>query len=106
MATDVECEGIGCPALLRLTPLQSYDLELRDVAFPDGLGGSNERLCIGESEVPATQPPVSMALRISNWSIGTQRVTMANFQSQRLGRLNIDVSYWGQWKIDNVPGQV
>jgi hypothetical protein len=26
-------------------------------------------------------------------------VTMWNFQSDALGQLDIDVSYWGQWKI-------
>merc|ERR1711871_1362526 len=81
VAKDVECEGIGCPALLRLTPLQSYDVVLRDVVFPDGLAGGCKRLRIGESEVPAAQPAISMALHISNWSIGTQCVTMDNFQS-------------------------
>ena len=97
-ATDIVCEGVGCPALLRLTPLQSYDVQLRDVAFPDGLdaGGS---LGIGVSMVPAASPAVSMGLHIANWTVSNRTVTMDNFQACSLGKLNIDVSYWGQWDI-------
>ena len=97
-ATDIVCEGVGCPALLRLTPLQSYNVQLRDVAFPDGLdaGGS---LGIGVSMVPAASPAVSMGLHIANWTVSNRTVTMDNFQACSLGKLNIDVSYWGQWDI-------
>ena len=95
-ATDIICEGIGCPALLRLTPLQSYALKLRNVAFPDGLtaGGA-----IGVSVIQAAHPPVSMGLHITNWTVCNRSVTMDNFQSNSLGELDIDISYWGQWQI-------
>ena len=117
-AEAVICEGM-CPALLRLTPLQSYALRLRNVAFPDGLisvgegaggarggdgsvgsgGGDDGDLGLGESRIPRASPAVTMGLTITNWSIGDEMVTMSNFQSNQLGQLDIDVSYWGQWVI-------
>ena len=96
--SDLVCEGPS-PGLLRITPLQSYrDVHLIGCAFPDGL-----QQLAGMSRVPAAQgaeaASVVMQLSIANWTIGGTRVTMDNFQSDRLGRLDIDVSYWGQWSI-------
>ena len=95
-ASDVVCEGAHCPALLRITPLQSYRVRLSRVAFPGGLSGS---LGLGVSRIPAASPRVTMGLEIVDWSVGTEAVTMENFQSDRLGQLDIDASYWGQWNI-------
>ena len=96
--SDVVCEGL-CPALLRLHPLQSYDLSISHVFFPSGL---NSALSIGESEIPAVTSKgraVRMNLTIAGWSVGSEPVTMNNFQSNKLGQLNIDVSYWHQWRV-------
>jgi hypothetical protein len=96
MAVDgVVCEG-PCPALLRVTPLQSYELSLRGLRFPQGLQG---HFGLGRSEVPAAEPAVRMQLRIADWTVGGEAVTMENFQADRLGQLDIDVTYWGQWEI-------
>jgi len=94
--TNLTSEGPS-PALIRITPLQSYrSLQLKHVSFPDGL-----QTVAGESRVPhAAHGAVEMGLHISNWSVGGEQVSMSNFQSDALGRLNIDVSYWGQWSID------
>ena len=42
-----------------------------------------------------------MKLVISDWIVGGEPVTMENFQSDRLGQLDIDASYWGQWSIED-----
>ena len=54
---------------------------------------------IGRSEIPRTTPRVRMALRIKNWTIRGDAVTMQNFQTNQLGQLNIDAVYWGEWSI-------
>ncbi|KAG4268136.1 dextranase [Fusarium proliferatum] len=94
--SNIVCEG-PCPGLLRITPLQSYkNFVIKNVAFPDGL--QTNAIGIGQSIVPK-QSGVTMDLEIENWTVGGQKVTMQNFQSDKLGQLNIDGSYWGQWKI-------
>ncbi|KAI1041145.1 hypothetical protein LB505_013267 [Fusarium chuoi] len=94
--SNIVCEG-PCPGLLRITPLQSYkNFVIKNVAFPDGL--QTNAIGIGQSIVPK-QPGVTMDLEIENWTVGGQKVTMQNFQSDKLGQLNIDGGYWGQWKI-------
>ncbi|KAF4428942.1 dextranase [Fusarium acutatum] len=94
--SNIVCEG-PCPGLLRITPLQSYkNFVIKNVAFPDGLQTND--IGIGQSIVPK-QSGVTMNLEIDNWTVGDQKVTMQNFQSDKLGQLDIDGSYWGQWKI-------
>lgn len=94
--SNVVCEG-PCPGLVRITPLQSYqNFIIKNVAFPDGL--QTNSIGIGQSIVPA-QPGITMGFEIDNWTVGGQKVTMQNFQSNQLGQFNIDGSYWGQWKI-------
>jgi hypothetical protein len=92
--SNVVCEG-QCPALMKITPLQSYNLVISNVSF-QALQPFNG---IGESTVPAA-PGVKMVLSISNWSVGNTRVTMGNFQSDKLGKLDIAVQYWGEWSIN------
>jgi hypothetical protein len=95
--SNVVCEGL-CPALLSITPLQNYqNFNISNIAFPDGL--QNNSIGIGQSIVHASSG-LEMRLTISNWTVGGEKVTMSNFQSDSLGQLNIDVSYWGQWKIE------
>lgn len=90
--TNVVCEGPSA-SLMRITPLQSYlDVHIDNLSFPDGL-----QPIAGESRVPAAPVPISMGLHITNWTVSGQLVTMHNFQA--IGRLNIDLSYWGQWGI-------
>lgn len=94
--SNIVCEGL-CPALLRITPLQSYkNFTIKNVAFPDGLQTND--IGIGQSIVPK-QSGVTLDLQIDNWTVGGEKVTMQNFQSDKLGQLNIDGSYWGQWKV-------
>ncbi|KAK2591700.1 hypothetical protein QQS21_010612 [Conoideocrella luteorostrata] len=94
--SNIVCEG-QCPALMRITPLQNYkDFVVKNVAFPDGLQKNN--IGTGQSIISA-QPGVTMGLTIDNWTVRGEKVTMENFQSQKLGQFNIDGSYWGQWKI-------
>lgn len=49
--SNIVCEG-PCPALVRITPLQSYkNFVVKNVAFPDGL--QTNSIGIGESIIPA-----------------------------------------------------
>lgn len=94
--SNLVCEGL-CPSLVRITPLQSYkDLVVENAAFPDGL--LENSIGIGQSIIPAVSG-MEMDLKITNWTVGGEKVTMENFQSDSLGQLNIDVSYWGEWSI-------
>lgn len=95
--SDIVCEG-SCPSLLRITPLQDYaDFLIENVAFPDGL--QTNSLGIGESFITAASE-VTMGLTIANWTVAGDKVTMENFQSDSLGQLDIDISYWGEWTIE------
>ena len=98
--SDVVCEGL-CPALMHITPLQSYQLTLRDIHFPDGL--LSGPIGLGRSQVkPAAEGvEVKMRLEIADWTVGEETVTMENFQSDRLGQFDIDAQYWGQWHISS-----
>ncbi|KAL2131941.1 hypothetical protein VTI74DRAFT_4423 [Chaetomium olivicolor] len=94
--SNLVCEG-PCPSLMRITPLQNYrDFRIQNVAFPDGL--QTNSIGIGKSIVPASSG-LQFDMTISNWTVGGKQVTMGNFQSESLGQLDIDVSYWGQWVI-------
>ncbi|KAJ5444783.1 dextranase [Penicillium daleae] len=94
--SNLVCEG-PCPSLVRINPLQSYrDFVVENVAFPDGL--QKNSIGIGESIIPAASGVV-MDLQVANWTVGGKDVTMKNFQSDSLGQLDIDVSYWGEWGI-------
>lgn len=93
--SNLVCEGPS-PALLRINPLQSFHLTIEEVDFKDGL----QRLS-GVSQIRPLPgaPDVNLRLRIVNWTIGGEHVTMSNFQHDRLGKFDIDRSYWGQWGI-------
>lgn len=94
--TNVVCEGL-CPALLRITPLQNYrNYKISNVAFPNGL--QTNSIGTGRSIIPASKG-LELGLTISNWTVGGKKVTMSNFQTDSLGQLDIDESYWGQWTI-------
>ena len=77
---------------------------MRGVSYPQGLllpAPPKDALELGRSTIPAASPAVSMKLVISDWIVGGEAVTMENFQSDRLGQLDIDASYWGQWSIED-----
>jgi hypothetical protein len=96
------CEG-PCPALFRITPLQSFrDFVVEDVNFLDGLQVSD--IGLGMSHIIAAEaaPDVKMGLHIKNWTVRGKRVTCSNWQADSLGQLNIDASYWKQWSLDGV----
>lgn len=92
---DIVCEG-PCPALMHITPLQNFNLTITNVAFPDGL--QTNTVGLGRSEVWAA-PGVHMRLHVSNWTVRDEKVTMRNFQSDKLGQFDIAAQYWGEWII-------
>ncbi|KAL4865733.1 glycoside hydrolase [Aspergillus spectabilis] len=95
--SNVVCEG-PCPSLFRIQALQNYrNFKVKNVSYPDGLITGSFGL--GQSLVPYV-PGMSMELHVENWTIRGEKVTMANFQSDRLGQLNIAGEYWGQWSIE------
>ncbi|EHK27178.1 glycoside hydrolase family 49 protein [Trichoderma virens Gv29-8] len=98
--TNVVCEG-PCPGLLKISPLQSYDLKISNVEFQQELNPVSE---VAESYVKGVDDFGSgkMAIEINNWSINGEKVTMDTFRSNQLGKLNIDKQYWKQWKINEV----
>jgi len=89
--SNIVCEGPS-PALMRITPLQNFNVRLENVSFPDG-----HQSIAQESRV--LHAPVKMELHISNLTIGGKPVDMNNFQHDGHGRLNIDASFWGQWSV-------
>jgi hypothetical protein len=94
--TNLVCEGPSL-ALMRITPLQNYrGVVVEDVAFPDGL--QTNSIGTGRSIVPASDG-LGFGVTISNWTVGEERVTMANYHADSLGQLDIDESYWGQWTV-------
>ena len=101
----VEGACVGAPALMRVTPLVNYKIVMQHVNYPDGLlapsgaegAAAAGGLGLGESKVPAAA--VEMEVVIEDWSVAGERVSMSNFQRGALGQLDIDVGYWGQWKI-------
>ncbi|KAF3022520.1 hypothetical protein E8E14_011903 [Neopestalotiopsis sp. 37M] len=98
--TNVVCEG-PCPGSLKISPLQSYNLKISNVDFQQELSPVYK---VAESYVRGVNDLGSgkMAIEINNWTINKEKVTMDNFQSDQLGKLDIDGQYWGQWKINEV----
>jgi hypothetical protein len=95
--SNIVCEG-PCPSLFRIQALQNYrNFQVKNVAYPDGLITGSFGL--GQSIIPYV-PGMRMELHVENWTIRGEKVTMANFQSDRLGQLDIAGEYWGQWFID------
>ncbi|KAL0479553.1 hypothetical protein AKO1_007738 [Acrasis kona] len=93
--SNLICEGL-CPSLVRIVPLQSYNnLLILNASFPDGLMRND----IGRSIV-SKQKNIKMGIKIMNWFIAGEKVTMSNFKTDSLGRFDIDSSYWGQWSIN------
>eukprot|EP00933_Yihiella_yeosuensis_P008666 TRINITY_DN114250_c0_g1_i1.p1 TRINITY_DN114250_c0_g1~~TRINITY_DN114250_c0_g1_i1.p1 ORF type:complete len:254 (-),score=6.17 TRINITY_DN114250_c0_g1_i1:342-1025(-) len=97
--SNIVCEGPS-PSLIRITPLQSYRLNIRNVALPDGFVDDRRDDGLGVSIVEPSHHDIKMQIEISNWTIKGEQVTMENFHSHKLGRFNIDGSYWGHWRIN------
>ena len=82
-----------------VVPLQSYNLAISNVSFPDGLQNNTiDGTGTGCSVIPASKG-CTMNISIKNWTVAGAQVTMHNFQSDKLGQFKIDASYWGQWSI-------
>lgn len=95
--SNVVCEG-PCPSLFRIQALQNYkNFQVKNVAYPDGL--STGGFGLGQSIVPYVSG-TRMELEVEDWTVKGKKVTMANFQSDSLGQLNIASEYWGQWSIE------
>lgn len=104
--SDLRCEG-SCPALLRIAPLQNYDLTIENVKYDDilrhdiKLGQSLVGMKIGNDEDAYTpgQDQLRFGMKLRNWQIGGQKVDSSNWQSGQLGQLNVHPDYWGDWSI-------
>jgi hypothetical protein len=105
--SGVICEG-SCPALLRISPLQNYDLTIENVKYESilesddvQLGQSLIGMSLGENENAYTpgQEQLKFGMELKNWQIGNEKVDSTNWQSDRLGQLNIHPDYWGDWSI-------
>ncbi|OKP11373.1 Dextranase [Penicillium subrubescens] len=85
--TNVVCEG-PCPGLFRLTPLQNYaDFMLTGVRFLGVLIGGS--VPIGDSIIATTEDTtypgcenLTMGLKIKDWTVGGEKVTMENAETQ------------------------
>ncbi|GJN82026.1 hypothetical protein PLIIFM63780_005563 [Purpureocillium lilacinum] len=106
--SDVTCEG-RCPALLRIAPLQNYDMTIENVKFDELLRDDNVKLgqsLVGmrisdqeDAYIPG-QEKLKLGIHIKNWQIGGNRVDGSNWQVNQLGQLNIHPDYWGNWSIE------
>lgn len=105
---NVVCEGL-CPALLRVSPLQNYDLNVEDVHFDSLL--KDDSILLGQSLVGTTlseqedtyvagQQNLTVGIHIRNWTIGDQAVGESNWKSTQLGQLNVPSDFDGEWSIE------
>lgn len=104
---NLVCEG-KCPALLRIAPMNNYQLNIDNVWYDDIFNDATIQLgqsLIGtkisdeEDDYTEGQDILDMGIKISNWRIGSQRVTQDNWKSDELGQLNFNATFWGQWSI-------
>lgn len=104
---NIVCEGL-CPALLRVSPLQNYDLNVEDVHFDALL--KDDQIQLGQSLVGATlsdeedayvegQQNLTVGIHIRNWTIGNQEVNQSNWGPSQLGQLNVSSDFVGEWSI-------
>jgi hypothetical protein len=105
--SDLTCEG-SCPALLRIAPLQNYDLTITNVKYDNilksadvKLGQSLVGMSISNNENSYTpgQEKLKFGMKLENWQIGGNKVTSSNWEADALGQLNIHPDYWGDWSI-------
>lgn len=104
---NVRCEGI-CPALLRIAPMNNYDLTVENVWVESMI--KNDTIQLGESLIGTKisdhedsyvegQDGLNLGIYIRNWGIGQQLVDSQNWQVGQLGQSNFNSSFWGDWSI-------
>lgn len=104
--SGLTCEG-SCPALLRIAPLQNYDLTIENVQYENilrddiQLGQSLVGIKISDNENAYTpgQEKINFGMKLRNWIIDGKQVDTTNWQAGQLGQLNIHPDYWGDWSI-------
>ncbi|VUC29010.1 unnamed protein product [Clonostachys rosea] len=104
--SNVKCEG-SCPALLRIAPLQNYDLTIENVEYDDilrndiKLGQSLVGMKISDDENAYTtgQEQLRFGMKLRNWRIGGEKVDSSNWQVEQLGQLNIHPDYFDDWSV-------
>lgn len=105
---NIVCEGL-CPALVRVAPLQNYDLTVENVHFDSLL--KNDTVQLGQSLIGATlseseddyvegQQNLTVGIHIRNWTIGNQNVNQSNWGPSQLGQLNVSSDFVGEWSIN------
>lgn len=105
---NVVCEG-RCPALLRVAPLQNYDLHIENVHFDELL--HDDQIQLGQSLVGAKisdqedayvdgQQNLTVGIHIKDWTIGETKVDESNWGASQLGQLTVSSDFDGQWTIE------
>lgn len=93
MISAVTCEG-SCPALLRISPLQNYDLTIENVEYESilvsddvQLGQSLVGMSLSGNEDVYTpgQEQLQFDMKLKTRRIGTENVDSTNWQSDKLG---------------------
>jgi hypothetical protein len=105
--SDINCEG-NCPALLRIAPLQNYDLVIQNVKYDNILKDNNVELgqsLVGmkisgnEDSFTPGQDQLKFGMRLENWWINGNKVDNSNWEANQLGQLNIHPDFWNDWSI-------
>lgn len=104
--SDLTCEG-SCPALLRIAPLQNYDLTIENVKYDNILTGDvklgqslvGTKISDNENAYTPGQEKLKFGMKLKNWQIAGDKVDSTNWQAGQLGQLNIHPDYWGDWSI-------
>lgn len=106
--SNVCCEG-RCPALIRIAPLQNYDLTISNVKYDGILEDENIELgqsLVGwklsdqENDYVSGQEQLTTRLHIENWSIGGEKVDSTNWKADQLGQLNVHSDFDRDWTIE------
>ncbi|OCF39723.1 hypothetical protein I317_06447 [Kwoniella heveanensis CBS 569] len=107
---NLNCEGL-CPSIVRLNLLQNYDNFTIDrvsiESFPPAQTGiglsiiSSFTDADGNPSRLGSQSPSEIGLTIKDYYVGGELVSLEknNWQSDRLGGMDIDPTLWGQWTI-------
>ncbi|KAL6790267.1 hypothetical protein GGI42DRAFT_358911 [Trichoderma sp. SZMC 28013] len=80
--TNVVCEG-PCPGLLKISPLQSYQLKTSNVELQQELN-------------PIAEVAASYVRGVEYLGLGKMATEINK------GKLNVDTQYWKRWKIREV----
>nr|XP_018906779.1 PREDICTED: dextranase-like isoform X2 [Bemisia tabaci]XP_018906780.1 PREDICTED: dextranase-like isoform X2 [Bemisia tabaci] len=104
---NLRCEG-KCAALLRIAPMNNYDLRIETVRFDELLADDRARLGMSlvgtkisdqEDAYVHGQEVLRMGIHVRDWLIAGRRVCADNWRSEELGQLNFNIGFWGQWSI-------